>query len=93
MYNFFILFYFYKNWDFLFFFILLSMEGNNKNDNSNNEKSESIFNNEIKDFSIQIQNDISKLSKDFIQNKKEIIRNILNNESIKRRLLPNRINR
>ena len=50
------------------------MEGNNKNDNSNNEKSESIFNNEIKDFSIQIQNDISKLSKDFIQNKNENIK-------------------
>ena len=47
------------------------MEGNNKNDNSNKEKNESIFNKEINEFSNDIQNDISKLCKDFIHNKNE----------------------
>ncbi len=47
------------------------MQGNNKKDNSNKEKNESLFNNEINEFSKDIQNDISKLCKDFINNKNE----------------------
>ena len=83
------------------------MQGNNKKDNSNKEKNESIYKKEINEFSNYIQNDISKLCKYFIHNKNEnqkydknkiktyheINRSIFNNESIKRRLFSNRINR